>query len=127
MKLKTYLGLSAVVLAAFGLAMVLMPQNMANGFGLELNNLGRVLFRDLGSTLLGVAAINWLARGVQDQAGLRAVLLGNLILQVIETIVNIADIMQGYISSSAWGGVILHVILAVGFAYFYSRSHQIKS
>lgn len=121
MKLKTFLRVSAVVLGLFGFAMVFMPEKMASNFGLEINDLGRVLFRDLGSTLLGVAAINWLARDLKDKAGLRAILLGNLILQAIETVVNIADISQGYIGSSAWGGVALHIILGAGFAYFYSR------
>jgi hypothetical protein len=121
MKVRTFLTASAVILGLFGLAMILMPEKMADNFGFEISNLGRVLFRDLGATLLGVAAINWLARDVTDTAGLRAVILGNLVLQVLETIVNVADISQGYMGSSAWGGVALHAILAAGFAYSYSR------
>ncbi len=121
MKVRTFLTVSAVILGLFGLAMILMPEKMADNFGFEISNLGRVLFRDLGATLLGVAAINWLARDVTDTAGLRAVILGNLVLQVIETIVNVADISQDYMGSSAWGGVALHVILGAGFAYSYSR------
>jgi hypothetical protein len=121
MKVRTFLTVSAVVLGIFGLAMILMPEKMADNFGFEISNLGRVLFRDLGATLLGVAAINWLARDVTDTTGLRAVILGNFVLQVIATIVNVADIAQDYMGSSAWGGVALHAILAVGFAYSYSR------
>ncbi len=121
MNRKNFLSVSAVILALFGLGMVLMPENMAKNFGLEINDLSRVLFRDLGTTLLGVAAINWLARDVRDFGALRAVLLGNFILQVLGTIVNIADIGQGYMGSSGWFGVILHAVLAGGFGYFYSQ------
>ncbi len=119
MKLKTFLGISAVVLGLFGLSMVLNTANMAKGFGLELNDLGRVLFRDLGTTLLGIASINWLARSIQDKSALKVILMGNLVVQGLGVIVNIADIAQGYIGSSAWGGVILHAVLAAGFAYNY--------
>lgn len=74
MKLKTFLGVSAVVLGLFGLSMVFNPTGMAKGFGLELNDLGRVLFRDLGVTLIGVAVVNWLARSIEDTTGVETYL-----------------------------------------------------
>ena len=119
MKLKTFLTISAVVLGLFGFSMIVNSANMAKGFGLELNDLGRVLFRDLGTTLLGVAVINWLARNLKDGTAIRAVLLGNLVAQGLGVLVNIANIAQGYMGSSGWTGVILHTVLAFGFAYYY--------
>jgi hypothetical protein len=124
MKLKTFLGVSAVVLGLFGISMVLNTNNMAKGFGLELNDLGRVLFRDLGTTLIGVATINWLARGVKDVGTLKAILAGNLVMQGLGVIANVANIVQGYIGSSAWGGVMLHAVLATGFAYYYLQLNK---
>ncbi len=120
-KLKTFLRISAIVLGLFGLSMIINEAGMAEGFGLELNNLGRVLFRDLGSGLIGVAVIDWLASSIENGSFIRAVLMGNLIMQTLGVVVNVADITQGYIGSSAWGGVILHAVLAVGFAYYYVK------
>ncbi len=119
MKLKTFLSISAVVLGLFGLSMIFNSANMAKGFGLDLTDLGRVLFRDLGTTLLGVAAINWLARGIDDAKALKVVITGNLVMQALGVVVNVADISQGYLGSSGWTGVILHAVLAAGFAYYY--------
>jgi hypothetical protein len=119
MKLKTFLGVSAIVLGLFGISMIFNSAGMAKGFGLELNDLGRVLFRDLGTTLLGVAAINWLSRGIEDSKALKVVITGNLVTQALGVVVNVANITQGYIGASAWGGVILHAVLAGGFAYYY--------
>lgn len=121
MKLKTYLTITSVVLGLFGLSMMLNSANMAKGFGLPLDDLGRVLFRDLGATLIGVAVINWIARTVKDPAALRAILGGNLVAQILGVIVNVADISQGYLGSSGWSGVVLHAVLAAGFAYYYSQ------
>lgn len=121
MKLKTFLGISAVILGLFGLSMTLNSANMAKGFGLDLDDLGRVLFRDLGTTLIGVALINWLARGVKDVQALKVILAGNLVMQTLGVVVNIANITQGYIGSSAWGGVMLHAVLASGFGYYYMQ------
>lgn len=50
---------------------------------------------------------------------LKPILAGNLVAQVLGVIVNVANISQGYIGSSAWGGVFLHAILAAGFGYYY--------
>jgi hypothetical protein len=124
MKLKTFLGISAVILGLFGLSMIFNSANMAKGFGLDLNDLSVVLFRDLGSTLIGVAVINWMARGIQDTKALKAIVLGNLVIQVLGVIVNVADITQGYMGSGGWVGVLLHVVLAAGFAYYYLRPQK---
>jgi hypothetical protein len=124
MKLKTFLGISAVILGLFGLSMIFNSANMAKGFGLDLNDLSVVLFRDLGSTLIGVAVINWMARGTQDTKALKAIVLGNLVIQVLGVIVNVADITQGYMGSGGWVGVLLHAVLAAGFAYYYLRPQK---
>src|SRR4051812_33196218 len=119
MKLRTFLRISAVVLGLFGLSMIVNSTNMAKGFGLELNDLGRVLFRDLGSGLIGIAVINWLASNIEGKAVIKLVVIGNFVVQALGVVLNVADITQGYIGSSAWGGVGLHAILAAGFAYYY--------
>jgi hypothetical protein len=124
MKLKTFFGVSAVILGLFGLSMIFNSANMAKGFGLDLNDLSVVLFRDLGSTLIGVAVINWMARGIQDGKALKAIVLGNLVIQVLGVIVNVADITQGYMGSGGWVGVLLHAVLAAGFAYYYLRPQK---
>ena len=43
--------------------------------------------RDLGVTLVGVGVINWLARDATG-AALRGILIGNLVIQVREFLVN---------------------------------------
>lgn len=119
MKLKTFLGITSVILGLFGFSMIFNSANMAKGFGLDLNDLGIVLFRDLGTASIGVAVINWLSRSLQDGQALRAVVLGNLVMQGLGVVVNVADIMQGHIGPSGWSGVVLHAVLAAGFAYYY--------
>ncbi len=119
MKLKTFLTVYAVVIGLLGLSMILNTSNMAKGFDLELNDLGRVLFRDLGTVSIGAAAICWFAREIKHAASIKAIVVGNLIMQTLGVIVNVADVAQGYMGSKAWGGIILHALFAAGFAYFY--------
>lgn len=45
-------------------------------------------------------------------------------MQALGVVVDIANIAQGYIGSSAWGGVALHAVLAAGFAYYYLQPEE---
>jgi hypothetical protein len=118
---RIVLIIGAALAALFGLAMIFAPDSMANGFGLEMTDSVRVVFRDLGATLLGLAAINWLARNDAGSPALWAVLAGNAVVQLMEVIVNLANLSQGYLNASAWGGIVLHAALLAAFGYYYFK------
>ena len=121
MKPKIALIIGAVAAAVFGLLLTFASKQMLGGFGLGTPNEGIVLARDVGVTLLGLAVINWLARDATG-AALRAVLIGNLVIQALEFIVNGYEVIISQLPGSAAGGLIIHLVLAVIFALALRRA-----
>jgi len=111
---KLALQIGAVLALLFGLALTFIPAQMLGGFGMVAPPEALVISRDIGVTLIGVAIINWLGRGAVGDA-LRAILIGNIFIQVAEAVVNGWEVVAGIIPTPALGGVVLHVVLAIIF------------
>ena len=74
------LTLSAVYLAAIGLALIMVPVQFGVGaVPPDASPQLVALLRLLGGPFLGIAALNWLSRGVASSAAVRAVLIANVI------------------------------------------------
>jgi hypothetical protein len=104
-------GVAAVV---FGLALLVFPTSMLANFGLAVSREGTVLSRDVGATLIGLGVINWMARNATGQA-LRALLVGNVVVQALELLVNGYEIVIGDLPSQAAGGLVIHLVLGAVF------------
>ena len=111
---RVALIIGAVAAAIFGLLLALAPASMLAGFGLRAPDEAVVLSRDVGVTLLGLAVINWMARDASGTA-LRAILVGNIVIQVLEFLVNGYELAVGQLPSNAAGGEIIHVVLGAIF------------
>lgn len=112
--------IGAVFAFAFGLALAVTPDAMLGGFGLAAPETARILSRDLGVTLIGLGVINWIARGATG-VGLRAILVGNVVVQALEIVVNGAEVVAGVLPVQAVGGVVLHVVLGAIFVLAMTR------
>jgi hypothetical protein len=78
--LRLTLTLSALYLAAVGLALLIVPLKF--GVGAVPANASPeliALLRLLGGPFLGIAVLNWMSRKAEPSATLRAVLLANII------------------------------------------------
>src|ERR1051326_3590854 len=118
---RVALVIGAVAAAVFGLLLVFAPAQMLAGFGLKGQDEAIILSRDVGSTLLGLAIINWLARGASG-AALRGLLVGNLAIQVFEFLVNGYELLTGALPNSAAGGELIHIVL--GIIFLLAMRHQ---
>jgi hypothetical protein len=77
---KATLLLSALYLAAIGLALMLFPLQFGVGaVPAEASPALIALLRLLGGPFLGIAVLNWLSRDAVASAGLRAVLVANIV------------------------------------------------
>ncbi len=99
---------------------------MLQGFGLNTPDEGIILSRDLGVTLLSIGALNWLARDATGTA-LRAVLIGNLSIQVLEIVVNGYEIATGMLPGAAAGGLVIHAALGVVFLLALMRTRGTRA
>jgi hypothetical protein len=106
--------IGAVAAFAFGLALTVFPASMLGGFGLGTSNEGIVLSRDVGVTLIGVGVINWMARNATGEV-LRALLVGNVVIQALEIVVNGYEIAAGVLPVGAAAGLLIHLVLGAIF------------
>jgi hypothetical protein len=104
-------GVAAVV---FGLALLVFPTSMLAGFGLAVPNEAKALSRDVGATLIGLGVINWMARNATGEV-LRALLVGNVVVQALELFVNGYAIAVGDLPTQAAGGLLIHLALGAVF------------
>jgi hypothetical protein len=98
----------------FGLVLLVFPTSMLAGFGLAVPNEAKVLSRDLGATLIGLGVINWMARNATGDA-LRALLVGNVVVQALELLINGYEIAVGDLPTQAAGGLLIHLALGAVF------------
>jgi hypothetical protein len=105
-------GVAAIV---FGLGLLVFPAAMFAGFGLGGAPVqAEILSRDVGATLIGLGVINWMARNATGEA-LRALLVGNVVVQALELVVNGYEIAIGALPTQAAGGLLIHLVLGAIF------------
>jgi hypothetical protein len=104
-------GVAAIV---FGLGLLVFPTTMLANFGLGVSDGAKVLSRDVGATLIGLGVINWMARNATGDA-LRALLVGNVVIQALELVINAYEIAVGDLSTQAAGGLVIHLALGAVF------------
>ena len=106
-------GVAAVV---FGLALFVSPESMLAGFGVAAPDTAQVLARDVGATLIGLGVINWMARNATGDV-LRALLVGNVVVQALELLINAYEIVVGDLPTQAAPGLIIHLVLGAVFVF----------
>ena len=100
----------------FGLALFVTPESMLAGFGVVAPASTKVLARDVGATLIGLGVINWMARNATGEA-LRALLVGNVVVQALELVINTYEIVGGDLPGQAAPGLLIHLVLGAVFIF----------
>jgi hypothetical protein len=108
------LMIGGIAAGIFGLALLVFPTAMLAGFGLAVPEEAKVLSRDVGATLIGLGVINWMARNATGEA-LRALLVGNVVVQALELVVNGYEIAVRELPTQAAGGLLIHLVLGAVF------------
>lgn len=117
--MKIFLGIAAVLAWIFGVALIVAPGAFYAPTGIALTPMLGTIAQAHGATLVGLGVIDWLARGAERQ-GLKAVLIGNLIVQILSLGVVVRTMTLGAGSAVA-PGIVIHVVLGALFAYFLAR------
>jgi hypothetical protein len=118
--MRIFLAVAAVLAWLFGLTMLLAPSQMYAPMGVTFTPILATVSQAHGATLVGLGLINWLARDA-DGTESRAVLAGNLVVQVLSLIVAIrVATIAG--AGPAAPALVIHVALSSGFAWFLVRA-----
>jgi hypothetical protein len=110
---------SAILNLLFGIAFLLLPQNLGSAYSAPLNDAAIVVARYFGAALLPLAYLSWVAATAPSSALKLALVRVVAVSQLLGLIVAILALSAGTISAA---GGILNVVLAaisiLGFGYY---------
>jgi hypothetical protein len=123
--MRIFLAVAAVLAWMFGAALLFAPGPFYAPTGIPMTPMLGTIAQAHGATLIGLGVVDWLARGA-ERSGLRAVLAGNLVVQVLSLGVVIRTMSLGAGAAVA-PGVVIHVVLGGSFAFFLVRSRKMAA
>jgi len=116
-KLSNLLVVAAAIGAIFGVAFVVASGPLLAIYGITLDKAGTLVAQLFGAALISLAVLNWLARNVTDPEARQAVVLGNLVGDVVGFVVILIGQLSGIANAVGWSNVAIYLLLALGFAY----------
>lgn len=115
--LRLTFTISALYLAAIGLALVLVPLRFGVGaVPADASPQLIALMRLLGGPFLGIAVLNWLSRGAAPSPALRAILLANLVGFGAVAANDIWGVVSGEAREIAKIFLVVHLLFTLAFA-----------
>lgn len=120
-----FLSFAAVLAWLFGIALLLAPAAFYSPTGIHITPLIATIAQAHGATLFGLGVVNWFARSAEGQ-GLKAVLLGNLTVQVLSLLVALNTFFL--IGKGIIPALVIHTLLGLLFLFFLIKywKHFIK-
>jgi hypothetical protein len=128
MKLSTFAIIITVLAAAFGLAFIFIPAQVATFYGLSLDTDGLWVSRYFGAALLFIAMIFWSYSSVSPAAkSWPKLLIFSIIYDVIQLILTTISLLSGVGNSTGWSTVALYAVLAIGSIYFLGECKKARA
>lgn len=120
MRLNYVLLATFVAAGLFGLGFMLLPNQMAVLYGVQTDEIGIWLARYFGLTMVGIAAVAWVLRGVQDVQKQRQIALAYFVYEVLGLLVSLWFVLSPAGTAMIWLTVGIYGLLAVGFALVFA-------
>jgi hypothetical protein len=119
MKLSTFAIIITVLAAAFGLAFIFIPAQVATFYGISQDTAGLWVSRYFGAALLFIAMIYWSYSSVSPAAkSWPKLLVFSIIYDAIQLILSAMALLSGVGNSNGWSSVVLYALLIIGSLYF---------
>jgi hypothetical protein len=108
----------AIVNILFGLAFVIIPDQLASWYGIAtVDDVTRLMGRYFGSATIGIAIIYVMARDLGASPALTGLLWAGLVSNVIELVLAFLATTGGVVGTLGWANVVISILLSAGFAY----------
>jgi hypothetical protein len=118
MKLRQLFTINLVIAVFFGLSCFLLPRQLFQLYGLELDESGVWVTRLVGGSILGYATLMWFGRRTTSTDARRAIAIALLVQDTIGFIASLEIQSSGVIGITGWSNLLLYGLLAIGYAYF---------
>jgi hypothetical protein len=127
MTIKTFFTIIAVLALVHGVGFVLVPEQVAAGYGMATSASTVLMARLFGAALLGLGLIFWFARDGSPESA-RSVLIATIIGNTAGLFVVVMGTIAGTLNSMGWVAALIYLFGAAGSAYFVmARSPQLSS
>lgn len=124
MTIKTFFTLTAISSCIFGIALLLMPQQMGIWHGQNtLANFGKFTTQMLGGALFATGSLGWLVREAGPSIARKAVLLFLLISDLFYSIINTISLIQDGGTPFQWLELGVTTAFAFGAIYFLRKEN----
>ncbi len=126
MKQQTFLTLAAAIALGVGTTAVLFPAALLASKGTLPSSAADLWMREVGVLLVCIGLIAGLVRRHADSPTMRALMLGNLLVQLGLLVTEVIGYANGVITqlSGVMPNAVLHIALATGFTYFWLLGGQ---
>ena len=124
MKLKTVLTVSAIYLAVLGVGFMLVPLQIGiDAVPPDASPALIAYLRIFGGPVLGVAALNWLARNAEPSAARNAIIFGNIVGFGCVTSMDVWGVFSGGARPVAKLFLAIHLLMTIAFVVAGRASH----
>lgn len=120
--MKLFLAVAAVLAWLFGIMLLTAPAQFYTPTGLALTPMLATIAQAHGATLIGLGTVNWFGRNAEG-AGLRAILIGNFVTQVLSFAVAARTAALGAGAKVA-PAFVIHTVLGIFFLVFLLRARR---
>jgi hypothetical protein len=118
MKVNTLMIITAILLAVYGIGFVIAPAPLLSLMGITADPAVAFITQAFGAALIGYAVMNWFARNAVDSDARQAIVLADASFNALAIVVNLLGTLSGVLNVLGWSNVVIHLLLAAGFAYF---------
>jgi hypothetical protein len=118
MKLKTWMLISTVVAAVFGVLFVIVPGQVAATYGVTADAGLRYIGQLFGVCLVGIAVLSWFAKDAPESEARTAILRALFVTNGLGFVVALAAQLGGVVNALGWSTVAIFLVLGLGWAYF---------
>lgn len=129
MTLKTFLTINAILFIPFGLWMLIAPSTLFPPIlDVNLSDDGLLIASMVGSMLLSFGLICLVSRNEPlGTHAMNAILLGNFTFHIIDSIMVFKGSFTGTMNNTGFLFSTMHILMALGFIYFYIQSRKLGS
>jgi hypothetical protein len=121
MKLKHLFTINAIIALAYALGELFVPEALSSIYGLGDNPPPQLLLvaRYFGWGLLAVGLITALAANAPPSEARQAIVKALFFADIVGLIVSLTGIFNGTFNAMGWSAVVIYLVLAAGFGYFW--------
>ena len=115
MKLKNFLVVTAALAAIFGIVFILL-RDYAMGIAGAMGS--GLISQVLGANFIGFAVLNFFARNLKDEQGLKVIVLANFTSNVLGFLLTLAFGLTSGLTLYGWIAAAIYLLLVLGFGYY---------